>query len=574
MFIEKITVRGYRSIHDQTVVLGRLNYFVGRNNAGKTNLISALRFLLEGSKLTEDDFYREGDQQAANVYVSATIADVEEAIGQLNTTNQTKLRPLVRNGKLVIQKIATKTELKPSIQVQKSDDVTDWGTPTGIDAAIKALFPTVIPIETFKDPSEDLGTKSTSTLQKLIKTASESVASHIGDLQRALGDIDRKLNIQDEGDSRAEEIVRIEQHVNEKLEDFLAGRKIRLQFDLPEVSEFTAKASIKLGTDDRGWFDTSQQGQGFQRLMVFGLLTVLSERVAQDQNPMLILFEEPESFLHPNLQRQLAKALEVLSERHQILAVTHSPVFVHDTASLERVHRTCSSGQGSVYHCCRDHDFGQLRENKLLHAFSLQNTAEYLFADEIVVVEGVSDQTILGAVFQECPPVGLPAVERAIVEVNGKDAVKDWVMAFRSLGLPTRAVVDLDFIWKGAGQVLAGNPQFQGLFARFKAAMIEASFWNQDAASVRKEGKIAALDWLVQNGGQDFDNVRSELRNTHYIWVLKDGEIEDQIEPRYAKGRFPALPAAIESGDAEISDELKRAVSWLGGLPIDEGVVA
>jgi predicted ATPase len=43
--LTEITVRGYKSIKDQTIALGRLNVLIGGNGVGKSNLISVFKFL-------------------------------------------------------------------------------------------------------------------------------------------------------------------------------------------------------------------------------------------------------------------------------------------------------------------------------------------------------------------------------------------------------------------------------------------------------------------------------------------------------------------------------------------------
>lgn len=45
--LEKLTIENYKSIREQTLELGQLNVFIGGNGAGKSNLISAFRFLRE-----------------------------------------------------------------------------------------------------------------------------------------------------------------------------------------------------------------------------------------------------------------------------------------------------------------------------------------------------------------------------------------------------------------------------------------------------------------------------------------------------------------------------------------------
>jgi len=45
--LEKLTIKSFKSIREQTLALGRLNVFIGGNGAGKSNLIEVFRFLRE-----------------------------------------------------------------------------------------------------------------------------------------------------------------------------------------------------------------------------------------------------------------------------------------------------------------------------------------------------------------------------------------------------------------------------------------------------------------------------------------------------------------------------------------------
>ena len=92
-------------------------------------------------------------------------------------------------------------------------------------------------------------------------------------------------------------------------------------------------------------------GQGFQRHLIYTLLTLASEynlpnkaSNKKDFKPdfTLILFEEPEAFLHPPQQDALSWSLQRLSEHKgtQVLASTHSPHFVsNNTENLSSIIR-------------------------------------------------------------------------------------------------------------------------------------------------------------------------------------------------------------------------------------------
>ena len=45
--LEKLTIKGFKSIREQTLALGALNVFIGGNGVGKSNMIGAFRFLRE-----------------------------------------------------------------------------------------------------------------------------------------------------------------------------------------------------------------------------------------------------------------------------------------------------------------------------------------------------------------------------------------------------------------------------------------------------------------------------------------------------------------------------------------------
>ena len=45
--LEKLTIKNFKSIREQTLELGKLNVFIGGNGVGKSNLIQVFRFLRE-----------------------------------------------------------------------------------------------------------------------------------------------------------------------------------------------------------------------------------------------------------------------------------------------------------------------------------------------------------------------------------------------------------------------------------------------------------------------------------------------------------------------------------------------
>ena len=68
MKIDKLTIKNYRSVRDLELSLSpRINVFIGANNVGKSNILSAMEYLLGPSyptanRLERWDFYQ-GDEE-------------------------------------------------------------------------------------------------------------------------------------------------------------------------------------------------------------------------------------------------------------------------------------------------------------------------------------------------------------------------------------------------------------------------------------------------------------------------------------------------------------------------------
>lgn len=96
------------------------------------------------------------------------------------------------------------------------------------------------------------------------------------------------------------------------------------------IQALISEISCIEGEEPRG---LDELGQGTQRVIVASLLKayadILVEKNICTENPILILFEEPEIYLHPKLKRSLNATLEKISGQpnHQVIIITHDPYF-------------------------------------------------------------------------------------------------------------------------------------------------------------------------------------------------------------------------------------------------------
>ena len=110
---------------------------------------------------------------------------------------------------------------------------------------------------------------------------------------------------------------------------------------------------------------------------------------------------------------------------------------------------------------------------------------------------------------------------------------------------------------------MVGNVDFQRLLEKFKADLSGQGAWLPERGKLVDGRKRDAFEWLVVNGGEQLVRIREDLRTRCNIWMLANGEMEDQLTPRYNKSNYPSLPGKIEAGEATVSEELVSLMKWL-----------
>lgn len=321
LMLSNLRIQGYRSLAKASIPLHNFAILVGRNNAGKSSILLAIKLLLEGTNrdLSSQDFYRTMTDTAQNIVLEADIEGIDtKYLSLCDEKHRTKIAKCVVNETLRIRRLASYNPLELGKLELWQPDKNEYGNPTGIENALKQLLPEVIFIEAFKDPTAEAQAKGSAVLGKLLKQIVEQVASQIStDVANAFGRAERRFNIlEDNGhiqDERPVELKRIEQSIKKHIRAVFDNSDVRLRFNLPGVNELLATATVEL--KDKGpWTSPECKGQGFQRILYLALLQALAEELrrheVETQRPFVLLYEEPEVFLHPALQREVGDVLE------------------------------------------------------------------------------------------------------------------------------------------------------------------------------------------------------------------------------------------------------------------------
>jgi CRISPR-associated exonuclease Cas4 len=212
------------------------------------------------------------------------------------------------------------------------------------------------------------------------------------------------------------------------------------------------------------------KGHGLQRCVVLSLLQalILSEREQllspsepqeePDSKRIILAIEEPELYIHPQLQKLLYDVMREFGKRDQVIYSTHSALFVdvYEYESISVVRKE-SANQGTKVFNCDTTAFDGIKDNdkKMYKGISRFNadTNELFFAKKVLLVEGSQDRI---AVTETARAEGLiqfrtEEIDVSVIVAGGKDAIPSLQRILNAFKIPYRVLHDTD-ITEGMSQ--------------------------------------------------------------------------------------------------------------------------
>lgn len=458
--LSEITIRNFKSIPNETFELSDFTPLVGYNNAGKSNILVAIKWLLRKTSLSETDF----NDTTQPVEMEGEISGISTTIlGQLPINQQTSISPFLISDSLFIKRIQlTPNAGVANIRLLVKDPVNigtanEWkANPTGLDQAIQALFPDPIHIGAMENSEEDVSkSKNTTTIGKLLAEIIGPIqASYSTQVQTALDGIKELLGA--DGTSRATELNAFDTAVNSKVESFFPGVSIKVHVPTPELKEVFSKGTIKVFENlNPNGKDVSALGHGAQRSIQMALVRHLADikrATGGATSNTILLIDEPELYLHPQAIEVLRDALKTLSTQgYQVIFSTHSPFMItskdventilirkNDTAGTHKRNslRTAIATVASAH------------PSQLAIIFSLSNSSNILFAEKVILAEGKTENRLLPKIIQKVTGQTLGLHKTALVPIDGSGSTRKTVEVLTAMAIPTKAIVDLDYALK------------------------------------------------------------------------------------------------------------------------------
>jgi predicted ATP-dependent endonuclease of OLD family len=196
--------------------------------------------------------------------------------------------------------------------------------------------------------------------------------------------------------------------------------------------------SLDIIIKDHGFsISATEVGEGFQNAIVLAVLRAFEET---HRSGAILLIEEPEMFLHPQMQRSLYKTLRKIGETNQVIYTTHSPHFV-SVPEYKDVLLVRRDEDGTYVVRSSLADDAKRRE-KFLKELDPERS-ELFFANRLLLVEGDTEKLAFPE-YAKALESDLDRAGATIVEVGGKRNLKDFADLAISLEIPTGIVYDKD----------------------------------------------------------------------------------------------------------------------------------
>ncbi len=544
--ISELSIQGFKSISNATFPLSYYTPLVGYNNAGKTNILKAASWVIKKTSLTPEDFHNTNNPVIVEAEISGITAEVLDA---LDPGHRTRIEPLIVDGKIRIRRLQQMPgQAVSSIRFEVWKDEGGqmvWAlNPTGIDAAIGGLFPEPIFIGAMENAAEDVAKfGSGTTIGKLLKEIMGPVIErHSPAVAEALNEVGRQLSAN--SDEKDETLRTLDASIQGELGRLFPGVTAKTHVPVPDFADFMKSATIRIfedGYDNVDGRDASSFGHGAQKSIQIALIKCLAEvkRAAGGNagRTTLLLIDEPELYLHPQAIEVVRAALSRLAgEGYQIIVTTHSANMIarSDAPNVLLIRRNAAEGT-ICYPRMRDVVAQAIAnaDHQSEALFALSNSSKVLFSERVVIAEGKTERIILPAVFDNLFGITPGEDKIGLVDVGGVNNVPDTMRILRAMGLPSKAIVDLDFAFRQApakNLIPTNHPDLLACKTILARLAGEGRVGLDDAGLPKAHGgnpAIVAFEILAKeaDAAQHIDGLFDAIK-AHNIWLWKKGAIE------------------------------------------------
>ncbi len=346
MKIQKTTIHNFRSIIHQVIDCKDFTLFVGENNSGKTNIITALRAFYENEGYKYDkksDFPKLTDTTDSESWIELEFITTNE--------EQEKIKDeYKRDDNILIVRRYFESSDKDKVSKDNSnifyiskDGSISENNFYGAKNVSQAKLGKIIYIPEIAKTEDTFKLSGPSPLRQVISFVFKKVlekSDAFGDLGKAFESFNKDFKTEASPDGTSMDSLK--EDINNELKTW----QFTFGFDVnPIKTDLIIKNLIDHYIEDdnlqsgKKRVDMKNIGQGLQRHLIYTMIKLAAKydegKKESDKKEFypdftLILFEEPEAFLHPSQQELMNLGLKQIANEYnqQVFCTSHSSIFV------------------------------------------------------------------------------------------------------------------------------------------------------------------------------------------------------------------------------------------------------
>ena len=437
MKIQDIKIHGFRNFLEADINFAAATLIIGANDIGKSNLLYAIRILLDNTlsesaiEPAESDFHisREGKQEES-FFIQVHLVDIKE-----DAVISCFKGFVSEDGSTFLKYFATRRDFSYSLYIGPSEDSLE---------KIETRYPYLkyIHLKYIQSMRDLLGFIRVEKKHLLQMAKKERTPEDIESdtkkeklIQHYIANLNSEVNslsyVSNATHSINDELKQLSLHNTDY--------SVRLEAQEIELSTYIEQLSLNASSFDK---NIGIGGDGRNNQVLMALWKAKGDyEIDSTAEAVIYCVEEPEAHLHPHQQRKFAKYL-VENLRGQVIVTSHSPQIV-ERFSPNNIIRLCNPSGATVAATKGCSSIIEKAWNNFGYRMSII-PAETFFSDAVFLVEGPSEE-ILYKALAYAQGIDLDFLNISILQVGGV-TFSVYARILRAMSIPFVVRTDNDII--------------------------------------------------------------------------------------------------------------------------------